>query len=379
MHVTRSFRNLDAHGRDRAPAVIAAETALLERRLTRFRPELVRLEVTLSQTSGKMRIHASLRLELPSGVIAARAEGFETEPVLRAAFAELGHRLERHLARLRHDWRWKRPARRARIGTLLPPARAEAEAARRALFFKLIEDHLDAVYDQVRRELTYLEASGSVRAGDLSVRGLVDATILRGLARFENRPGEFSVGDWLRKLALETIAQEARQARRAIPEDAESLERSPQQPAEEPTEADQEMFEFYQPDDLLRLEDLVADDSAEDPQSGLERREAALAVHRALADLPALWRAVLVMCDLEDSTPEQAAAILELPETEVTWIAKAARGFVRQKLIEGGHAPETSSAALGHAAARLVRVPQPLAERDRIANALAAGEQEVEA
>ena len=260
MNVIRSFRNLDRHGQQRAPEVIEEEVRQLEPHLARFREDLVRLEVVASQTRGKKRIKVSLRLQLPSGVIAAREDGFEIEPVLRKAFADLRQRVDRHVARLKHESEYKRPARRRRIGAPLPPARDAAEADRRQLFFDLIEDHLDTIYDTVRRELTYLECSGSVPAGYLSVGDIVDATILKGLARFEDRPSEFSVGDWLKRLAFETIEEESRAARRAVPEDAASIEAEPEAPAEDPTEADQAMFEFYQPDEVLMLEDLIADD-----------------------------------------------------------------------------------------------------------------------
>ncbi|OWJ75049.1 HPF/RaiA family ribosome-associated protein, partial [Haematobacter missouriensis] len=241
MNVIRSFRNLDRHGQQRAPEVIEEEVRQLEPHLARFREDLVRLEVVASQTRGKKRIKVSLRLQLPSGVIAAREEGFEIEPALRKAFADLRHQVDRHVARLKHEPEYKRPARRRRIGAPLPPARDAAEAERRQLFFDLIEDHLDTVYDTVRRELTYLECSGSVPEGYLSVRDLVDATILKGLESFEQRPTEFSIGDWLLKLAFESIEAEARAARRAVPEDAASIDAKPETPAEEPTEADQAM------------------------------------------------------------------------------------------------------------------------------------------
>lgn len=115
MKVIRAFRNIDRHGQQRAPEVIKEEVRQLEPHLVRLREDLVRLEVVASQTKGKTRIHVSLRLQLPSGVIAAEGE-------------------------------------------------------RRELFFDLIEDHLDTVYDTARRELTYLECSGSVLEGYLSVR-----------------------------------------------------------------------------------------------------------------------------------------------------------------------------------------------------------------
>lgn len=373
MKVATAFRNSDSHARRRDLEVIRHEAALLEKRLARFRPDLVRIEVTVSRMRGKKRIQADLRLGLPSGVIAARGEGFENGPVLRKAFAALGRRLDRHSTRLQRTPEWKRPARRARIGRLLPPARDQAEAERRALYFDLIEDHLDHVYNTVRRELIYLEASGAVPAGRLNVRGLVDATILNGLDHFEERPTEFSVGDWLTRLAYQTIEAEVRAARRAIPDDAAWLDEAPDEPAREPTEADQEMFEFYQPDDILLLEDLVADEDGEEIEAWMAQREAALALHRALADLPALWRKVVLRLHFEDETPDEAAVVLDLPAEEVTQIAAAARSFLRQRLVEAGHAPDSAEAALADAPAQIAQIPQPLEDRDRIAAAMVAG------
>ena len=371
MEVIRAFRNLDRHGQQRAPEVIEEEVRQLEPHLVRFREDLVRLEVVASQTSGKTRIQVSLRLQLPSGVIAAQEEGFEIEPVLRKAFANLRQRVDRHVARLKHEPDWKRPARRRRIGALLPPARDAAESNRRAMYFDLIEDHLDRVHDAVRRELTYLEAGGSVPPGRLGVDDLVDAMVLKGLERFETRPTEFSVGDWLLRLAHETIEEEGRAARRALPEDAASLDAEPEKPAEDPTEADQELSEFHQPDDVLRLEDLVADDSVTDPEREAERHELAQSLHRAMAQLPALWRRVLARIHLADSTPAEAAAALGLDAAEVDRIALSAAAFLRAKLIEAGFAGETvETANLEQEIARTARLPQPILERQRIVIAM---------
>ena len=113
--------------------------------------------------------------------------------------------------------------------------------------------------------MTYLECSGSVPQGYLAVRDIVDAAILNGLDRFERRPTEFSVRDWLTQLAFETIEAEAQAARRAVPEDAAPIDVAPEVLAGEPTESDEEMFEFYQPDDVLMLEELVADEGLDDP------------------------------------------------------------------------------------------------------------------
>lgn len=365
MKIQTAFRNLDRHGRQRAPKVIAKEVRQLESHLKRCRPELVRLEISVSQTAGKCSIHASLHLQLPSGVIAAHEDGFEIEPVLRKSFADLRRRVDRKVALLKDEPQSKRAARRARIGALLPPARDKAEAERRALFFDLIEDHLDAVYDTVRRELPYMEASGSVREGRLHVGDLVDATILKGLERFERRPAEFAVGAWLTRLAFETIDAAARDASRALPDSAASLESEPDAPAQDPTEADQQMFEFYQPDDVLRLEDLVADGSANDPEVEATRHEVALALHRVIAALPALWRRVLLRLDLENDTAEKISLTLGIPKDDVRGITQSVRAHVREKMQEFGYPADTAVTFR-----ELSRIPQPLQDRDRIESVL---------
>jgi RNA polymerase sigma factor (sigma-70 family) len=370
MKLQTALRNLDRHGQQRAPEVIKEEIRQLEPRLARFKPELVRLEVTVSQTRGKMIIHASLRLQLPSGIVVAQEEGREVEPVLRKAFADLRKRLERHVARLKRESEWKRPARRARIGALLPPARDKAEADRRGLYFDLIEDHLDKVYDAVRRELTYLQANGAVPGGALSVRDLVDATILKGLDHFEKRPTEFSVGDWLIRLAYETIEAEARALRRALPDGVASLDAEPEEPTVEPTQSDAEMFDYYQPDEVLHLEDLVSDDTSADPETEVAQHEAQAALHRAIADLPALWRKVLLCFDLEGKPPENTAVLLDLSQEDVGRIAEASRTFLREKLHESGHADDCIDETIARARRQPLRVPQPQADRERIRAAL---------
>jgi ribosome-associated translation inhibitor RaiA len=114
MKVIRAFRNLDRHGQQRAPVVIDEEVRQLLPHLSRFREDLVRLEVVASQSKGKTRIHASLRLQLPSGVLAVQEEGFEIEPVLRKAFVDLRRRVDRHVTRLKREPEWKCPQRRTR-------------------------------------------------------------------------------------------------------------------------------------------------------------------------------------------------------------------------------------------------------------------------
>lgn len=67
-----------------------------------------------------------------------------------------------------------------------------------------------------------------------------------------------------------------------------------------------------------------------------ERHEGARASHRAKADLPTLWRVVRCRTDLEDYTPEKAAALIRLQGDAVTRIDNATRAFLREKVRHFG-------------------------------------------
>jgi hypothetical protein len=130
------------------------------------------------------------------------------------------------------------------------------------------------------------------------------------------------------------------------------------------------MFDYYQPDEVLHLEDLVSDDTSADPETEVAQHEAQAALHRAIADLPALWRKVLLCFDLEGKPPENTAVLLDLSQEDVGRIAEASRTFLREKLHESGHADDCIDETIARARRQPLRVPQPQADRERIRAAL---------
>ena len=84
------------------------------------------------------------------------------------------------------------------------------------------------------------------------------------------------------------------------------------------------MFEFYQPDEVLMLEDLIADDGGTDPESQADRHTIAMVLHRAIADLPSVERRVLYRLHLDNATIAETADLFGLTEAEVAEIAENA-------------------------------------------------------
>jgi RNA polymerase sigma-70 factor (ECF subfamily) len=81
-------------------------------------------------------------------------------------------------------------------------------------------------------------------------------------------------------------------------------------------------------DDAGALPDL----SAEDPLSGLTRRETIDAVRKAIESLPEAYREVVVLCDLEDLSYEEAAAVLGCALGTIRSRLHRARALLSEKL-----------------------------------------------
>lgn len=337
-----AFETLYPAERDRAERKLASLVeGLSSRELARVPADLVRLEAHLERHENRNLYRASLRLSLPSGTVFADEEAAEMDVALNEAVRELERQVRRHMDKVRRDHHWRQTRRRERMEALRQPPADVQTQERRQLFFDLIEEHLDRVWTYAWRELRYLEASGSIPAGALTVEDAVDAILAEGAKRFEERPTEFSVDEWLLKLTVETLEAEARRVARSLPADALSLEEEAPEPATDPTEADQEFYEFYQPDDAPRLEDILPYPQAESPEAELEEREEALAVHRALSQLPQRWRHALALVFIEEMPRDRAAAILGTTEGALGEMIDRALAVLRAKLADERTEAET--------------------------------------
>ena len=124
-------------------------------------------------------------------------------------------------------------------------------------------------------------------------------------------------------------------------------------------------------DEVLMLEDLIADDGGTDPETEVDRHKIAMALHRAIADLAPVERRVLYRMYLEDATIAETADLFGLTETEVAEIAENAGATLRARLAEAGSVRDPSGRApIQREIAHTQRLPQPIEDRRRVAAAL---------
>lgn len=367
-----SFHRIGEPSRPRLQQMFGERAKELERRLKNFPPALIHLEGRIEKSPNHELHRVSLRLKLPSTVLAVAEEGHDLPALMAEAFAELVRRTDKHLARLRREPLWKRHERRERLRSLIKSPAGAQEQERRQLYFDLIESHLDALYGYVQRELLYLEDTGTLAPGELSAEDLVYSVVLSGLDAFDQRPHHLTMPQWLFSLAMKVVAEQVEQLRRGAPVETWSLEAPPPRPAEEPTRRDEERFEYWEPEQRLRLEDLVPIEETATPEQAQVRREMQLVLQRAIAALPRAWRQAVVLTTLEGLDPETAAQVMGLGGQPLQEQLAHAHAFLREMLQDAGFSAEDVGPTLEEMIAPTASLAVPASLREALAEALGA-------
>jgi len=203
----------------------------------------------------------------------------------------------------------------------------------------LINEQVLRLTNYVRREIAYFVATGDVRPDELRVEEVVDDAIMRALANDEARPSNLSFDRWLISLANEVLSEQVSQTQ-AWHEEAgrqqESVERKvPHIPPEQQGSAvEDEMYDWYQPDEDLRVEDIVADPHTLSPEEIAARQKLRDDIDQAVAYLPKSWRDVFVLHSIEGFTIEEVSLVTGRSLDGVQRDFQSACEFLRERLAK---------------------------------------------
>lgn len=229
----------------------------------------------------------------------------------------------------------------------LKTALAERADTRSALFCETVRPLLASLAHFVQRELAYLQTRGDLAADDPSVDDIVDETLARACERFAERRPRLEPLQWLHQIALELLDVEV--VRRQM-EEGRCISLESRLPAQrhEPREDDDELlFEYWQPDEVLRLEDVVpATDGT--PEDAVITRELSELVAALLAELPEPWRRAVTLCRIEAQPQAAAARVLGITEEELQHRLAHADAFLRARLGDLRLTPQPSDEPAGY-------------------------------
>ena len=135
---------------------------------------------------------------------------------------------------------------------------------------------------------------------------VVQETLLLALRHIKKFRFEASVGTWLCKIALNVIRGRLRRLT-----------------------SSSVVFE-----DPLKLECFEARDPRRSPLDALEQKEADIALHRAIANLPDIYRVVIELRNLRGLSARETMRILAISETALKSRHYRARGLLRDLLLQ---------------------------------------------
>lgn len=313
----------------------------LERHLARFSPDLVQLHVELEKSNHRNLHRVKLRLWLPGGTLVSGEESDELVDAMLRSYAELERQLERHISHLRREHSWRRKERREalrKLKTVLADRpRAEAEA-----FGELVQPLLPSLQNFVQREMRYLQARGDLGQDYPTVNDVVDEILARAHQQLHQRPENATPQEWLYQIALEVLKQEV--SRRQAEEGRwVSLEtKVPWELAHPGENEDEAIYEYYQPDEQLKVEDMVPV-AERSPEEAVSEKEARLYVALVLSQLPNKWRRAVLLAQVEGLPRATVARMLGgVSVKEIGRWLEHADAFVRARLEEAGIKPAAS-------------------------------------
>ena len=198
--------------------------------------------------------------------------------------------------------------------------------------------HLERLYEFVRHRLAYFESLGDLAPGELAAEDVVDAVLLRAYHEFVKEPAGREILSWLIELATERLRSEVKRLKSERNRKVRIEEDIPETPPiEEVSTLGDEILDFYQPDEDLKLEDIFPDVEISTPEEMTAAKEELLrCVNASLAAMPKEWRRALRLRHAEGFTDAELADALHKAEPEIERILEYARQHLRQSLIESG-------------------------------------------
>ncbi len=330
---------LDARIRER----LTRKISTLAKLLVHFPPETLHLQVALEQIAKTHNYVVRLTLRLPSNILHAEKSSPDLLGAINAAVDALEREVNSFKAELRGDYRWKRPAYRARLAQ--EEALVFAEPLERG---KGPQTHLDVVRDllaaseprllaHARRQVRMAELAGDIPARSVDPRALVDEVARICLSDPGQKPAELTYELWFYRLLGEELARRREQLHQELQLRAEPV-------ARERGETDEaEGYDAERPLDLVTRElepeetlpeEQIPDEAALSPDLAAARDDLIDALQRTIKHWPRDERDVFDLHFFAGFDATEIAMIKRWKKEEVEALidklARRIRNFLRE-------------------------------------------------
>jgi RNA polymerase sigma factor (sigma-70 family) len=200
---------------------------------------------------------------------------------------------------------------------------------------------LAALRRYVRREMVFLRARGDLEGDFPTVDDMVDESLARAYRELQWRPQIPISKSWFYGIASAVLAEEVKQRRHKLGR-LVSLEKPVSVKDTFGEEIDAAIYDFWQPETLLKLEDVMPDDDVPSPEEEVNREELRRVVAQLISELPNGWRQAVLLTHADDMPSADVARQLGIGEHELARWLQHADAFLKARLTELGFDPSAT-------------------------------------
>ncbi len=306
-----------------AETLIARRKTKLENFLTNVAPDAASLHIVIERVERKNLHTVKLVLNVPHKTLTAEKQGKDLVQTLGESFDALLREVKKYKEFYSQKPEYKR--KRSTYRKALKPVDLEEKA--RELYLDFVEAIYPRLWNFALRELRHRINQGLIRPRDISLQEILDEAIVNVGNHLPEPYDESQIKHNLYRAIVSVLNREVSVQRiRRI-----SLERKLQD-----SDLDTQIYEYYQPDEVLRLEDVIPAEESETPEAQYELDSLEETLEQILALLPATWRQAFLLTQLENFSPEEVAMIQGKDPQTVRREAEMTRAFIKEKLHEMG-------------------------------------------
>ncbi|HSR53696.1 MAG TPA: sigma-70 family RNA polymerase sigma factor [Acidobacteriota bacterium] len=291
------------------------------RKVRRFLPTFasqdIDLNIDIERHSKKNQFHVSISLALPQKALHCEDTEYNLTPAVLKAFSELIRRIKRFKSKLNREKHWQRD-----LKLHAPPPSEQS----RPDVFDEYQDGLEKIENYLRRELYHRVVTQDLPPGLLQPHELVDEVYLKVTSNPAGRPENVSPDQYMFQVARRTLGEKVQELREA------AATRHVEEPTDGTPQWEDEDLNFYQPDESLKLEDLLTDKKAATPEEYLREEETEELLQKAIAALPKELREPFVLYSLEGFNSHEVAMIMDKTREEVLDAVDQARQTLRGEM-----------------------------------------------
>ena len=329
-------------------SLIESRIEHLDRVSRGLRGDTLVLRGVVEQVPAHKQFRVSITFEVPQKTLAAKEEAHDPEAATRGAFQKIEKQLDAYKSSIRGEHWWKRVERRRELERRKTGTKRIGPVEDPQWFFPLVEPHIGALRNVAGRVLRYVEARGDLPQNALELDDVVDAALVRAYDKFATEPVPENIRSRLIRFALDEIKAAVKRFKTERERTVHIEEDIPEtSPTEEVSTLGDEILDFYQPDEDLKVEDVVPDIQMPAPDEIAETEELRRCVRDALSELPRDERRALTLRYIVGLRGNELANSLRKPEEEVRRLLDSAQTRLRQRLVASGCTLKTTGQAQG--------------------------------